>query len=58
MSTEIEICNGRRFLGLVRERHDGSFIAVVAEQVIGAFPSARSATDAVLDFVRSGAGHD
>lgn len=37
MSTEIEIFAGRRFLGLVRERHDGSFIAVVAEQVIGPF---------------------
>jgi hypothetical protein len=58
MSAEIEVFAGRRFLGLVRERHDGTFIAVVAEQVIGPFPSARGATDAVLDIVRSGAGHD
>ena len=58
MSTEIEICDGRRFLGLVRERRDGSFVAVVAEQVIGPFPTARSATDAVLDIMRSGAGND
>jgi hypothetical protein len=58
MSTEIEVCDGRRFLGLVRERHDGTFVAVVAEQVIGPFPSAKSATDAVLDIVRSGAGND
>jgi hypothetical protein len=58
MSTEIEIFAGHRLLGLVRERHDGTFVAVAAEQVIGPFPSARSATDAVLDIVRSGAGND
>ena len=51
MSSEFEICDGRRFLGLVRERRDGTFVAVIAEQVIGPFPSARRATDAVLEIV-------
>jgi hypothetical protein len=54
MSIEREIYDGRSILGTVRERDDGSFVAVVDEQVLGPFDTIAAATDAVLDLARSG----
>jgi hypothetical protein len=51
---EREICDGRRYLGTVREHPDGRFVAVIDETVIGRFDTVKAATDAVLDLVRGG----
>lgn len=52
--TERDICDGRTLLGVVRERDDGSFVAVIDEQVLGPFGNSRQATDALLDLARAG----
>lgn len=54
MTPERHIYDGRRLLGVVRERHDGSFIAVVDEQIIGPHETVRQATDALLNLTRPG----
>ena len=56
MSTvERDIYSGRTLLGTVRERPDGSFVAIVGEEVIGPHPTIKAATDALLDLARAGA---
>lgn len=54
-STSIDVYDGRRLIGTVRERHDGSFVAMLDEQLLGPFDTIRAATDAVLDLARTGA---
>lgn len=56
MTTEREIYDGRNNLGTVRERDDGSFVAVVDEQVLGPYGTCRQATDALLDLARADGG--
>lgn len=48
MIPERHIYHGRRLLESVRERADGSFVAVIDEQVLGPFDTCRQATDALL----------
>ena len=55
MSIERDIYDGRHLIGVVRERHDGSFVAVIDEQVLGPFDTCRQATDALLELARAGA---
>jgi len=55
--TEREICDARVYLGTVRETSDGSFVAMVGEEVFGPYPSAKAATDELLRLVREG-GHE
>lgn len=54
-SSTIDIYDGRRLLGVVRECQDGSFVATVDEQVLGPFDTVRQATDALLEIARPGA---
>jgi hypothetical protein len=54
MTTERDIYDGGTFLGVMRERSDGSFVAVVDEQIFGPFETSRQATDALLELARAG----
>jgi hypothetical protein len=54
MTVERDMYDGRTFLGVVRERGDGSFVAVFGEEVVGPFDTARQAVDAVLELARPG----
>lgn len=54
MMTERHIYDGQTFLGVVRERGDGRFVAVLDEQILGPFDSSRQATNAFLELVRAG----
>lgn len=54
MTTERDIYDGRTFLGVVRERSDGSFVAAIGEQILGPFDTSRQAADALLELARVG----
>jgi hypothetical protein len=56
MTAEREIYSGRTLLGIIRERDDGAFVAMLDEQVLGPFDTIAAATDAVLDLARAGVG--
>lgn len=57
MTGERDVYDGRRRLGTIRERGDGSFVAVIDEQVIGEFTSVKAASNKIIELARPGGGH-